>query len=156
MPRRDRSKDRNTIGDLTDPAVVSLLSGWLETSGARELEIIAADGQTLKIVLEGVVAATAGGRAGVSQAAEPASRAAGSVKAPAAGRFRDVHPGAVDAAPPRKGQRLGRGAVVGFIEIGPVLLPVVAGEDAVAGDLHVRAGDLVGYGETILTMEQAR
>ena len=154
MLKRDRAPGAGAIGDFSDPALISTLSEWLEASGARELEIATADGRALKIVL-GAGPSPAGPREKpVVPAVPPAERHA--VKAPVAGRFRDRHPSAEVVPLAGKGGRLEAGALVGFVEIGPVLLPVRANETAIVAEIHVRAGDLVGYGDAILTTEAKR
>ena len=153
MAKRDRATGGEAIGDFSDPVLISTLTGWLEASGACELEITTADGRALKIVL-------AAGRpvAKVSDAAPelPASDpGANAVKAPIAGIFHDRHPAA--AAPlAEEGQALAAGALAGFVEVGPVLLPVRAREAGVVVEVRARGGDLVGYGDTILLTEAAR
>ena len=152
MARRDRSTDRNTIGDLSDPALISTLTGWLESSGARELEIATPDGGVLKIALNA-------GASPVHRADPmpdiPAGRPDGRiVKAPLAGRFHDRHPAAADAGPlAGEGRALEGGAIAGFVEVGPILLSVSTPESGVVSDVHVRTGDLIGYGDAIVTME---
>ncbi|WP_411036869.1 hypothetical protein [Shinella sp. BYT-45] len=151
MARRDRSTGRNTIGDLSDPALVSTLTGWLESSGASALEITTPDGGALKIAL------SAGMRS--VRAAEAVSEAPGgrAVKAPMAGLFRDRHPCAPEAVPlAGEGGMLEAGSLAGFVEIGPMLLPVIAPEAGIVAKIHARAGELIGYGDAVLTMEPAR
>lgn len=151
MARRDRSTGRNTIGDLSDPALISTLTGWLERSGASALEITTPDGGVLKIALD------AGAR--LEEIAEPPpaipARPEGRVvKAPMAGLFRDRHPAAPETGPlAGEGRALEAGAVVGFVEIGPVLLPVTAPDAGVVSEIRARTGDLIGYGDPVLTME---
>lgn len=151
MARRDRSTGRNTIGDFSAPALISTLTGWLESAGVSALEITAPDGGVLKIALD------AGARAvhvAETPSAPPQGRA---VKAPMAGLFRDRHPAATEAGPlAGEGRALEAGAPVGFVGVGPVLLPVFAPEAGVVGSVHARAGALVGYGDAILTMEPSR
>lgn len=155
MARRDRSTGRNTIGDLSDPALISTLTGWLEGSGASSLEITTPDGGALKIVLDaGAHAVRVAETTPETPAGGPEGRA---VKAPMAGLFRDRHPDSSEAGPlAGEGRALDAGAVAGFIEVGPVLLPVVAPEAGVIAAIHARAGELVGYGDAVLTMEPSR
>lgn len=132
---RDRSRPRNRLGDLADPALIATLAEWLEQSGADEIEISAADGQALKIVL----------------GAAPETAARGQeirVKAPLAGHFRAVRP--LDA-----GQVVGQGEMLGFVAIGPVLLPVSSPEDGAVRTVHARDGEAVGYGAALFTLEGA-
>jgi acetyl-CoA carboxylase biotin carboxyl carrier protein len=154
VARRDRSTGRNTIGDLSDPALISTLTGWLEGSGASALEITTPDGGVLKIVLEtGTRAVRVAEVAPERPTGRPEGRA---LKVPMAGLFRDRHPAAFEAEPlAGEGRALEAGALAGFVEIGPVLLPVIASEAGVIGEIHARTGDLIGYGDTVLMMEPA-
>ena len=156
MSRRDRSADTSKIGDFSDPDLVATLTGWLEASGASELEITTQDGKALKIVLGAGPRPTPLHNAAVVpvEVSEPAGRP---VKAPIAGLFCDRHPAAAEASPlSGEGRTLEAGAIVGFVEVGPVLLPVVAPEAAVVAEVLAHTGDLVGYGDTILTTEPVR
>jgi len=150
VARRDRSTGRNTIGDLSDPALISTLTDWLEGSGASALEITTPDGAALKIVLDPGVRAVP-----VAEAApeKPHGRA---VKAPMAGLFHDRHPGAGAGPLAGKGQMLDAGALAGFVAVGPVLLPVIAPAAGMVAEVHAGAGDLIGYGDAVLTMGPAR
>jgi len=155
VSRRDRSAGRNTIGALSDPAIISTLTGWLEASGARELEILTEDGGALKIVL------SPGARSAHALETAPEVRATlpegCAIKAPMAGFFRSTHPGGADASPlASEGRAVEAGAIVGFVEVGPLLLPVTAPEGFVVAEIHARTGDLVGYGDAILTTESTR
>jgi acetyl-CoA carboxylase biotin carboxyl carrier protein len=151
VPRRDRSANTS----FSDPDLVARLTSWLEASGASELEITTQDGRALKIVLgDGPRPAPVHNAVAVpAEMPEPAGRP---IKAPIAGVFRDRHP-AADASPlAGEGRALDAGAVVGFVEVGPMLLPVSAPETAVVAEVLACAGDLVGYGDIILTTEPAR
>jgi acetyl-CoA carboxylase biotin carboxyl carrier protein len=140
-------RDRSVSASFSDPDVVATLTGWLEAAGARELEITTQDGQALKIVL---------GEAAVPAEMRVPEAAGQPVKAPIIGFFRDGHPAAEASRLSSEGRTLEAGAIVGFVEVGPVLLPVVAPEAAVVTEVLARAGDLVGYGDIILTTESAR
>ena len=155
MSRRDRSASKNTIGDLSDPALISTLTGWLEASGAGELEILTEGGEALKIVLGPAAhSAHASEAAPQLRAILPEGRA---VKAPMAGLFRSTHPGSADASPlAEEGRAVEAGAIVGFIQVGPVLLPVTAPEASAVAEVHARTGDLVGYGDAVFTTEPSR
>lgn len=155
MSRRDRSAGKNTIGDLSDPALISTLTGWLEASGARELEILIEGGEALKIVLgSGTRLAYASEAALKVSATQPKGRA---IKAPMAGVFRSTHPGSPDTSPlAEQGLAIEAGAIVGFVEVGPVLLPVTAPEASVVAEVHACTGDLIGYGDAVFTTEPSR
>ncbi|CAK7259888.1 MULTISPECIES: hypothetical protein [unclassified Shinella] len=155
MARRDRSTGRNTIGDLSDPALISTLAGWLEGSGANALEIVTPDGGGLKIVLAAGARAV---RIAETVPEAPAVRPEGhAVRAPMAGLFRDRHPAAMETGPlAGAGRALEAGAIAGFVEVGPVLLPVIASKAGMVGEIHARADGLIGYGDAVLTMEPSR
>jgi len=155
VSRRDRSAGKNTIGELSDPALISTLTDWLEASGARELEILTEAGEALKIVLgSGARSAHAHETAPKVRPTLPEGR---SVKAPMAGLFRSAHPGSADASPlAEKGRAVEAGAIIGFIEVGPVLLPVTAPEASVVAEVHAHAGDLIGYGDAVFATEPCR
>lgn len=136
---RERSRSRNAIGDFADPALIDTLAGWLEQSGAREIEITTADGQALKIVLG------AAGKAGA--AAAPRGEDV-RVKAPLAGHFRL-------AGDSQAGRTVEAGEILAFVEVGPVRLPVVAPAAGRLGDIHAGDGDAVGYGAILFTVESA-
>ncbi|USJ27538.1 acetyl-CoA carboxylase biotin carboxyl carrier protein [Ensifer adhaerens] len=155
MPRRDRSLGRSDIGDFSDPALISTLTNWLGASGASELEISTKDGHTLKIVLP-LDASPARPREAAKDVTSSAMEG-WTVKAPLAGVFRDRHPGDVDASPlASEGSTVEAGNVVGFVEVGPILMPVIAPVTANVAGVHARAGELIGYGDPVLTMENAR
>ena len=155
MSRRERSSVRSGIGDFSDPALITTLTTWLGASGASELEISTTDGHALKIVL-------GPDRSSVRRLEEaqdvtisvPEGQA---VKAPLAGVFRDRHPGGSDAAPiADEGRTLAAGDFAGFVEVGPILVPVIAPATAVVTAVHIRAGELIGYGDPVLMMEHAQ
>jgi len=153
--RRNRSSGLCEIGDFSDPTLISTLTAWLAASGASELEISTKDGCALKIVLNPVTRPVDGREADLHMTA-PRSEDR-TVKAPLAGVFRDRHPGIPDASPlAGDGSSLEAGAAVGFVEVGPILLPVIASEAAAVAKVHARAGELIGYGDPVLTMEQAQ
>ena len=154
MTRRNRSTGRNTIGDLSDPTLISTLTGWLESSGARELEIATPDGVVLKITLDaGVRTAAMAEPMRAIPTARPEGRA---VKAPIAGLFRDRHPATETEPLASEGRALEAGAVAGFVEIGPILLPMTVPDAGTVGEIHAHADELIGYGDTVLTMEPSR
>jgi biotin carboxyl carrier protein len=155
MARRDRSSVRSGIGDFSDPALISTLTTWLGASGASELEISTTDGHALKIVLAPDVSYVKPHDA-AQDAAAPVTEG-WAVKAPLAGVFRDRHPGGVDASPlAREGSTLEAGEIAGFVEVGPILLPVIAPKAAIVAGVQARAGELVGYGDPVFMMEHAQ
>jgi len=148
VARRDRWAARSTIGDLSDPALIATLTGWLERAGASALELTTATGGALKIALDAGTCPVLGADP------MPGSRI---IKAPLAGRFHDRHPAATEAAPlAGAGRVLAGGAIAGFVAVGPILLPVLVPEGGVVSAVHVRAGDLIGDGAAIVTMAACR
>ncbi|UJW74219.1 biotin/lipoyl-containing protein [Rhizobium sp. SL42] len=132
---RDGPRHRNRLGDLADPTLIATLTDWLEASGACELEIQAADGQSLVLVL------------GKPVNIDKREIEAVTIKSPLAGHFfvqADLASGsAVDADD-----------ILGLIEIGPLRLPVSAPARGVLRDIHGRNGQLSGYGAPLFTLER--
>ncbi|KRD72215.1 hypothetical protein [Ensifer sp. Root278] len=155
MSRRDRSSGRSGIGDFSDPALISTLTTWLGASGASELEISTKDGHALKIVL--APDASPVERREEAQDVTSLVPEGRAVKAPLAGVFRDRHPAGSDASPlAGEGRALEAGDIAGFVEVGPILVPVVAPATAIVAGVHARAGELIGYGDPVLTIEHAQ
>ncbi|MBV7520522.1 hypothetical protein [Ensifer sp. ENS12] len=155
MSRRDRSSGRSGIVDFSDPALISTLTTWIGASGASELEISTKDGHALKIVL--APDANPVRRRDEAQGVTSPVTEGWAVKAPLAGVFRDRHPGSLDASPlAGEGCTLEVGGIAGFVEVGPILLPVIAPATAIVAGVHARAGELIGYGDPVLTMEHAQ
>lgn len=134
--------------DFSDPAVIAILTQMLEAAGVEGIEVDSG-GSKLRIVVEG----------GTSRAATvelPNERLAGcsvtTVTAMIAGIFGSCHPASMDApaALPREvlpGDRLG------FIRIGPVLLPIEAPGRGIVTRLLSGEGSLVGYGDPLFEIE---
>jgi len=135
--------------DFGDPAVIASLAAALETAGVDGMEI-AQDARTVRIVIE------RGGLGAVVQVdalrPSPAATPAISVAAPLAGLFCGAHPASF--APPLELPReVVTGDMLGFIRIGPILLPIKASGTgtlmrSLAGD-----GSLVGYGDPLFEIE---
>jgi biotin carboxyl carrier protein len=155
MARRDRSSVKSGIGDFSDPALIATLTNWLGASGASELEISTRDGHALKIVLA-LDASPVRQPEDVHDVALSVTEE-WAIKAPLAGVFHDRHPGGVDASPlAREGSTLEAGEITGFVEVGPILLPVIAPKAAIVAGVQAHAGQLVGYGDPVFMMEHAQ
>lgn len=131
--------------DLSDPAIIERLSAALEAAGVDGIEITRPD-QSLLIR----VASSAGGTARqVRSSKTDAGGAVVVVKAPLAGEFwpadlsRAGPPGVSPASD-----------TVGFLKVGPVLLPVSAGPSKRLRKNLVEAGTIVGFGDPITEVEQ--
>jgi acetyl-CoA carboxylase biotin carboxyl carrier protein len=73
------------------------------------------------------------------------------VRAKGIGSFRPSHPRRSEPAA-QPGDRVEATTIVGFLQAGSLLVPVVAGRAGRVQQLHVEAGSLVGYGDPILTL----
>ncbi|WP_286203019.1 acetyl-CoA carboxylase biotin carboxyl carrier protein [Rhizobium lusitanum] len=139
--------------DFTDPAVMQQIATWLESAGASAIEVETEDGRHVRIVMddEASLRADDGPRDMVPTA--PASVVA--AKASFAGHFLDTHParGTPAAA---EGMAVTAGDIVGFTKVGPLLMPVRAPDAGTLNEYLVKAGALVGYGDTIFSIEPAQ
>lgn len=91
------------------------------------------------------------GHSPASAAPTPAAVAAKTVvaSAPCAGVFLDRHP--LRAAPlARPGERVRAGDVIGLLQLGQVLAPVLAPAGGVIVGARCAPGDLVGYGAPLM------
>ncbi|MBW9088859.1 acetyl-CoA carboxylase [Rhizobium wenxiniae] len=133
-----------TKPDLSDPAIIERLTAALEAAGVDGIEITRRD-QSLLIRLLGAA------NGPVRQLRSEKANAAGAVsivKAPMAGEFW-----------PSDLSRTGVPAVsaandtVGFLRVGPILLPVVAGPAKRLRRHLVEPGTIVGFGDPIAEIE---
>ena len=74
------------------------------------------------------------------------------VKAGAIGRFRISHPRRPDTAI-QTGDRVGRGSVLGYIELGATLTAITSPADGTVTDIVPAEGQLMSYGEHLFTIE---
>lgn len=153
MMKRAKRTAKAMTEDFTDPAIMQQIAAWLENSGASAIEIETEDGRHVRIVMDGEVTLRAdnGPRDVVSMV--PVSITA--AKAPFAGHFLDAHParGTPAAA---EDTAVAAGDIVGFVKVGPLLLPVRAPDAGTLNACSVKAGDLVGYGDPIFSIEPAQ
>ncbi|MGF9566054.1 acetyl-CoA carboxylase [Neorhizobium sp. BT27B] len=130
--------------DLSDPAIIERLSAALEVAGINGIEITRPD-QSLLIR----VAGSADGHARqVRSSKTDVGGAVVVVTAPMVGEFwpsdlsRTGAPGAFAA-----------GDTVGFLKVGPILLPVSAGPSKRLRQHLVEPGTIVGFGDPIAEVE---
>ncbi|MBP1860348.1 acetyl-CoA carboxylase [Rhizobium herbae] len=132
-----------------DPAVIASLAAALEAAGVDGIEI-EQDARKVRIVIErGILGAVP--QVDASQHSSAATHAI-SVAAPTAGLFCSAHPASV--APPLELPReVVPGEMLGFIRVGPILLPVKASGTGILMRSLAGDGSLVGYGEPLFEIE---
>ena len=153
MMKRAKRPAKKMTEDLTDPSVMREIAAWLESAGASAIEIETEDGRHLRIVMDEEAALPTEKGTHDTVPAEPASVTA--AKAPFAGHFLDVHP-ARDTPTAAQDTAVAAGDIVGFVKVGPLLMPVRAFAAGRLNECSVKAGDLVGYGDTIFSIEPAQ
>ncbi|TKT78360.1 hypothetical protein [Aquamicrobium sp. LC103] len=132
--------------DFSDPATIALLTSALEAAGVDGVEI-EQPASGLRILL------AKGSRPFVSGGSKPGGRAATMViRAPMAGRFWVHHPSwpATARNYPRPVTRMD---VLGFIRVGPILLPL---RTAVSGRVEKCVAEhdaMVGFGDSLFEIE---
>jgi biotin carboxyl carrier protein len=153
MMKRARRTAKAMTEDFTDPAVMQQIAAWLENAGASAIEIETEDGRHIRIVMDGEVTLRADN--GPRDVASMAPVSVTAAKAPFVGHFLDAHParGTPAAA---EDTIVAAGDVVGFVKVGPLLLPIRAAGAGTLNECPIKAGDLVGYGDTIFSIEPAQ
>jgi len=129
---------------LTDPAVIAALSEALTRAGVDGLEIIGPAGH-IRIVVSPL------GGAEVSRSATAPENSAGTavVKAPIAGHFR---PAAIDID--GEAHEVAEGENLGFIAIGPILVPLIAPQAGLLRRQLVDPEALVGFGMPLFELQK--
>jgi acetyl-CoA carboxylase biotin carboxyl carrier protein len=129
---------------MSDQAgLVTQLSAWLAETDIDLLELIGPDG-TLRLVREGAHVGP--------EIVDPATGDAdGIVAAPTVGLFLDRHPLRLEPCA-WPGSRHAAGEPLGFLRIGPVLVPVAAPAACVVHATLVPDGTVVGYGTPLLSI----
>lgn len=129
--------------DFTDPATLAALTYMLKAAGVEGLEITTPDTQ-IKLVVPSLRRAVT-----PLKAASVQPTSVRTVKAPTAGVF--------NLAPSTDGEGLprpvGADAVVGFIRIGYVLVPVIAGRAGLIIGQLAEEDALVGFGDPLFEIE---
>lgn len=120
---------------------------WLRAIGIDELELTCPSG-ALRL------RRSSGGAydARVEPAGDPGRGSAATVTAHWPGIFLDRHPLHADplVAP---GARVKKGAPIGFLRAGPLLMIVPAPVDGVIAQMLARHGDIVGFGAPLLALD---
>lgn len=124
---------------MIDAAFLDDVLGRMLAAGLTELEL--EDGDR-RVVL----------RLGVAAAAPKQQTLAMEVRATAIGRFRIRHPRRPDTAI-GIGDRVRRGAVLGYLELGATLTAVTAPADGTVTGIVPAEGQLMGYGDHLFTIE---
>lgn len=153
MMKRAKRPTKRMTEDLTDPSVMREIAAWLESAGASAIEIETEDGRHLRIVMDEEPALPTEKGTHDTVPAVPASVTA--AKAPFAGHFLDTHP-ARETPAAAQDTAVAAGDIVGFVRVGPLLMPVRAFSAGRPNECSVKAGDLVGYGDTIFSIEPAQ
>ena len=132
--------------DTTD---IERLAQILERSGVASIEI-EENGQSLKLVMET-------GKSTVSMLVaptEPSHEAAVVAKADVAGIFVAAHPWRTEPFV-EPGQAVEAGAIVGFVRIGRLYVPVLSPAAGIVDSIVAEAGAAVGYGTPIVSFRSA-
>lgn len=132
--------------DFTDPASLAALADMLTAAGVDGLEIITPDTQVQLLVSTAGKAATPAAEIAASPK-DAAVRAV--VKAPIAGHFHASHSTGADRFP----CAVAADDVVGFVRIGPILVPVPAGRNGSLTAPLVEEDALVGFGDPLFEIE---
>ncbi|OCJ16343.1 acetyl-CoA carboxylase [Rhizobium sp. AC44/96] len=134
----------STIG-LTDPVTIATLSDALTKAGVEGVEITTRDGH-LRIVVSG------GKSAAISHSA-PSSAVSSAdsavIKAPIAGYFRPAA-----AAAGETEREVMQGEPLGFMVIGPILVPMLASSAGILRRKHAEPEDLIGFGTPLFELEK--
>ena len=138
-----------TVVDFSDPATIAFLAGALQTAGVDGIEIIQPD-RTLRIV----TVRDAPGANPLVQVMQSTPTAAqpDKVSAPMAGVFSSHHPASC-VSPSEPVLKVVAGETLGFIGIGPILLPVKAARSGLLMRRVAEDGSLVGYGDPLFEFE---
>jgi len=128
---------------LTEPATIAALSAALTRAGVDGIEISNPAGH-LRIVVSN-------GKVSHSTRSHQPPAAASVVRAPLAGHFRPIEPAFESGT---KSRELAKGDVLGFIAIGPILLPLLAPHAGTIRRHLAEADALVGFGAKLFELEQ--
>lgn len=153
MMKRAKRIAKAMTEDFTDPVVMQQIATWLESAGVSAIEIETEDGRHLRIAMDEEVLLRADN--GPRDMAPIAPVSITAAKAPFAGHFLEAHPARGTSAA-AEDTAVATGDVVGFIKVGPLLMPVRAPDAGTLNECSVKAGDLVGYGDTIFSIEPAQ
>lgn len=154
MTRLRKRKSGSLAKQLFDPATLGEIALWLENAGVGSIEFETEDGRLVRIVAgEGTSSYDAGKERRISVPLRPLGERP--AKAPFVGHFLPVHP-ARDAAEVAIGAFVFPGQIIGFVRVGPLIMPVQAEEAGTLDGCVIEPGDLVGYGDTVFLIEPAQ
>ncbi|WP_081159305.1 hypothetical protein [Ensifer aridi] len=154
MTKGRKRKSGSLAEQILDPATLEEIALWLENAGVASIEIETGDGRLVRIVAgEDTTSHGAGMDRLVLVPTEPAS--VRPAKAPIAGHFLPVHP-AREAAEATIGASVLPEQIVGFVRVGPLIMPICAEEAGTLDACTVESGDLVGYGDSVFLIEPAQ
>jgi len=133
-----------SVFSVTDTATITALSEALTRAGVEGLEITTPGGH-LRIMV------STGGTAEISRSTTTSGNHAGTVviKAPIAGHFR---PAAVDVG--GEARAIVKGENLGFIAIGPILIPLIASHTGLLRSRLVEPETLVGFATPMFEIQK--
>lgn len=134
--------------DFSDPSTIAALADALTAAGVDGVEI-SRPGGNLRIV----VSKAGSAQISLTGNAQPApATSVAVVKAPMAGHFYPLHPSDSDGTGhlPRA---VSSEDAIGFIRIGSVLLPILAGRSGLLARQLAEPETLVGFGDTLFEIE---
>ncbi|CCT59042.1 acetyl-CoA carboxylase biotin carboxyl carrier protein [Acetobacter pasteurianus 386B] len=146
-----------TFDSLPNSEEIVQISQWLNEAGLSSLELANAQGTHLRICIE--TAETPAGSSEQYNALEPSVHNAPAengvtVIAPYFGHLLLHNPITKEALAP-VGSSVCTGAIVAILEIEGVTVPVTASDDGIVADVLAKEGELIGYGQPILTLQPA-
>jgi biotin carboxyl carrier protein len=149
MTKARKRKNGSIAEKMLDPATLQQIALWLDDAGVTSIEIETEGGRFVRIAAgAGVTSNDAGVDADVPVSQDSVRPA----KAPIAGHFLSVHP-ARDAAEAAPGAAVFGEQIIGFVRIGPLLMPVQVEEAGTLDACVAEPGGLVGYGDTVFRIE---
>lgn len=150
---KGRKRKSGAISEqIFDPAVLGTITRWLEDAGVDSIEIETEGGRMMRIVAG---TGTSPDGAGQDLEASDSQDRTRPAKAPIAGHFLPLHPGR-DAAEAPIGSAVLPEQIIGFVALGPLIMPIQTAEAGTLSDCVVEPGSLVGYGDTVFLIEPAQ
>ncbi|MGF1277120.1 biotin/lipoyl-containing protein [Acetobacter pasteurianus] len=133
------------------------ISQWLHAAGLNSLELSNAQGKHFRICVE--TAETPTGGSEQHNALELSSRniqaeTGVTVTAPYFGHLLLHNPATKETLAPI-GSSVCTGAIVAILEIADITIPVTASSNGIVADVLAKEGELIGYGQPILTLQPA-
>lgn len=146
-----------TFENLPNSEDIVQISQWLNEARLSSLELSNAQGTYLRICVE--TAETPTGGCEQYNGLEPSAlntqaETAITVTAPYFGHLLLHNPVTKEALAP-VGSPVCTGAIVAILEIEDVTVPVTASDDGIVADVLAKEGELIGYGQPILTIQSA-